>query len=43
MTLEQILLGMKVYSANGIDFILGEEEQRLLLDYIDELKSKIKE
>lgn len=40
MNKEQILLGMKIYSENGIDFILGEEEQRILLDYIEELKQE---
>ena len=38
MNKEQIILGMKIYSQNGIDFILGEEEQKILLEHIDKLE-----
>ena len=39
MNLKQIILGMQVYSENEIDFILGKEEQILLLNYINQLQN----
>lgn len=40
MNIEQILLGMKIYSKKGIIFILDKEEQLLLLEYINNIEKE---
>lgn len=43
MELERTLKGMEIFSKSGADFVLDEEEQKKILEYIEKLKNEIKE